>query len=101
MKYLAKEIITAAGKNPDEVIGKVSCNIGGVVVNRPDHILNLQDAKSVEVIVANEKITVDLSATTESDDLKTAVKQKGEAATAAIAERKGGQEVDESAEAQS
>jgi soluble P-type ATPase len=55
MKYLASEILEKAGVNVEETVGKVSVRIGGVVVNKPDHVINTQKETEVEVIVANEE----------------------------------------------
>ncbi|QDP67651.1 MAG: hypothetical protein Tp172MES00d2C118482111_45 [Prokaryotic dsDNA virus sp.] len=94
MKYLAKEIVAAAGKNPDEVIGKVSVNIAGVTVNKPDHIVNLQDATTASVRIGTETTEVTLP-TEESEDLRSVRKARGEEATKAIEARKPAEETQE------
>lgn len=91
MKYTASELLRIAGvEQPQDVIGSVSVRIGGIAVNRPDHVINLQGATEVEIQVANERETVQLPTdrTEPSEEVKTAIKAKGEASTKAFEEKK-------------
>jgi hypothetical protein len=86
MKYTAKEILEAAGvTDTDAVFGKFRCHIGGVVVNRPDHIINVPEAKTVSVLIGVETEEVTLPERSEpSDEVKAVIKAKGEKSTEAF-----------------
>lgn len=74
MKYLASEILEKAGVNVEETVGKVGVSIGGINVNTADHIINVQDATTVEIIVGAEAPqTVELGDATEPSEAVTAV----------------------------
>ena len=90
MKYTALEIIGFAGvEKPKTKIGKVSCSIGGVVVNTPDHVINVQDASEIDVIVANELFTASLPEDGEpTKAVRAALKAKGERSTKDFKARK-------------
>lgn len=76
MKYLASEILEKAGVNIEETVGKVGISIGGINVNTPDHIINVQDATTVEIIVGAEAPQeVELGDATEPSEAVTAVLQ--------------------------
>lgn len=60
MKFKAKDILEKAGYEPASKIGKVRVRIGGVSVNDPEHIINVQDAKEVDILVGIETQTVSL-----------------------------------------
>lgn len=91
MKYTALELLTLAGvETPEEKIGKFGVSIGGVVVNKPDHIINLQDAKDVEIIVAKEVYKATLDDRTEpSEEVKNALKVKGDKSRKDFEDKKG------------
>lgn len=58
MRYLAIHLLELAGvETPGEKIGKVGVNVAGVTVNDPNHIINIQDAKSVDILVGPDKFT--------------------------------------------
>ena len=67
MKYLAKEIVEKTGVDADEVIGKVSIDIGGISVNSWDHVIDMQDAEKVTVLIGTDEYVVELP---ETDDLE-------------------------------
>ncbi len=55
MKYTALEIVTKTGiENPEAVFGTKSVDIGGIVVNTPDHIIDAQDSEHVTVTIGTE-----------------------------------------------
>lgn len=55
MRYTALDILKAAGvENPKEKIGKMRVNIAGISVNRADHVVNLQSAKTCDVLVGSK-----------------------------------------------
>lgn len=59
MLFTANEIVKLAGADP-KLIGKVRVRIGGVSVNKPDHVLNVQDAESVMLIVGDKELEAKL-----------------------------------------
>jgi len=83
MRYTALEILKFAGvEKPNSKFGKFGINIAGVVVNKPDHIVNMQDSTEAKVIVGNEAFTAKLPKQDDtSDEVKSALKAKGEKAT--------------------
>lgn len=85
MKYTALEILKAGSvEEPKAKFGKFAINIAGVTVNKPDHIVNTQDAKTVLVRVGRETEEVTLPERTEpSEAVQNALKAKGEASTEA------------------
>ena len=88
MKYTALEILNIAGvENAEKKVGKMSCSIGGIFVNKLDHLIELQDAKKVTVIVAKEEYEAKLKAQREpSQEVKAVLEQKGKEATEKRAE---------------
>ena len=66
MKYLAKEIVEKAGVDVS-VIGTVAITIGGISVNEADHIIDMQDAEEVTVLIGTDEYTVELP---EEDELE-------------------------------
>lgn len=62
MKYLAKEIIEKTGVEVS-VIGTVSIDIGGISVNEADHVIDMQDAEKVTVLIGTEEFEVELPET--------------------------------------
>lgn len=59
--YTAEEILTEAGFDTDE-IGEIRITIGGLNVNKPNHVINIPEASDdeLEVIVGNEVKTLTL-----------------------------------------
>lgn len=77
MIYTALEVLEAAGiEQPEEKIGKFGISIGGVTVNTPDHLINVQAETTVSVRVGREYFTAHLP---ERDEPSEAV-QKARAA---------------------
>lgn len=74
MLHTAAEIVALAGIEAD-VIGKVRVNIGGIPVNRPDHLINVQDAKTVTLIVGLDEVEVTLPEEGAPSEAVTAVKE--------------------------
>lgn len=82
MKYTSLDLLKLAGvENPEDKIGKVKVSIGGVTVNKPDHIINIQDEKTVECLVAGKKFVAKIVKQTEEEIKRVAEvkKRKGEA----------------------
>ena len=90
MRYTSLEILKLAGiENPESQVGKIGISIGGVTVNTPDHVINMQDATEVKVIFGKELLTVELpKQDTHSEDVQKAIDTKGKAVTAALKARK-------------
>lgn len=87
-KYTAKEILTAAGLNPDEVLGKIRVRISGISgIVKPDHLIKVQPGtEKLDLIVGMDAYEVELEdavvaegepvTTTISEDAKLALDKK-------------------------
>lgn len=53
MIYTSSELLKLAGLKPEEVLGKVGVTIGGLNVNKPNHLINVKSPKIK--ITAGEK----------------------------------------------
>lgn len=86
MKYTAIDILLLAGvETPGDKIGKVSVSIGGVVVNDPQKVVNVQDAETVECSVGGKTFTAKLpkeQTDVQKKSVEDVKKAKGEASTA-------------------
>lgn len=88
-KYTALEVLTAAGvENPESIFGKLGISIGGIVVNTPNHLINIVGDSKVNVRVGKESIDIDMPEREEvSEAVKAAIVEKGNAATEDFAAR--------------
>lgn len=81
-KYTAAEIVSELGYKPEEIIGKVRVRIGGLPVNRVDHLVVVQaGVEKLDVIVGTERTEVELEKAEKelfvSQDAKDALEMKG------------------------
>lgn len=61
MKFLAYELLEKTGvENFDQYVGAVSINIGGVPVNTRNHVIDVGESLSVDVIIGQDLHTVDI-----------------------------------------
>jgi hypothetical protein len=60
MRYLAKDLLELAGV---KLPANKSVLIAGLTINKPDHIINIQDAKSVDMLVEEKKYTATIPTT--------------------------------------
>lgn len=84
MKYTAIEILKMAEiETPEEKLGAIAITIGGVNVNTPDHVINIQDAKTVSVVVGSEskEVTLPEDAPARSEGVVAVKEAKGKEAT--------------------
>ena len=84
--FTAAEVVEFAGQDPKK-IGKVRVRIGGIPVNRPDHVINFGDAKKVDLIVGVDSYEAELpSQDGLSSDAQKVKEKEGRARSKAYAE---------------
>ena len=91
MQYLAIDLLLLAGvETPGDKIGKMSVNIGGIVVNDPTKVINIGDAKTVDIIVGVDKFTAEIPEAqdeTHAENVRIQKRAKGEKTSQPYLER--------------
>ncbi len=68
MKFLSSELIVKTGvENVGELIGTVSISVGGIPVNDANHVIDVGEATSVDIIIGTDLHTVEITETSEND----------------------------------
>lgn len=76
--YTALEILTIAGiEKPEEKIGKMRVRIGGIPVNKPDHLVYVSPgSEALIIIVGIESFDVSLESGPEEKEISTGAREK-------------------------
>lgn len=75
-RYIAEEILTEAGINAEDVIGKMRVLIGGLTVSALEQVIRIPaTTESIEIVTGVDSVSLDIEEENEEQELSVGVQE--------------------------